>query len=344
MARHGRLEAVLKMSTDTKEIMEDGGNGAGSDKGSEKKPNWLQRAVRGFREFAYAGKPPELATQPAGRMPKIGLALGGGFARGIAHLGVLHALEKENIPITCIAGTSAGALAGMAYASGLPFEEIVREAAAIRFGNFGQWRFSRMGLASNQRLESYPEVHLGVKNFEDLKIPLAMAATDLISGEAVYFSKGPLGPALRASCAYPGLFRPVEYQGRLLVDGFLAAGMPLEGARSLGAEVVIAVFLEAESVGPPQHVVDVIGRSFSIARLHADVGWRPQADVVIVPSVREFAWDDFARTSEMVASGEAAGVEALPRIREVLRAFAEKKTKERRGHDRRKAANTPPQN
>src|SRR6202451_3842865 len=96
---------------------------------------WLQTALTRVREFAYAERP---AASRIPARPKIGLALGGGFARGIAHLGVLHALEKQKIPITCIAGTSAGALAGMAYASGLPFEEIVREASAIRFGNFGQ--------------------------------------------------------------------------------------------------------------------------------------------------------------------------------------------------------------
>lgn len=308
--------------SDAAELMKDSDSGKGS---GDKPQNWLGRAMQGLRKFAYAGTPQRLPAPPVlGPMPKIGLALGGGFARGIAHLGVLHSLEEQNIPISCIAGTSAGALAGMAYASGLPFAEIVREASAIRFGNFGQWRFSRMGLASNQRLESYPAVHLGVKNFEDLKIPMAVAATDLISGEAVYFTKGPLGPALRASCAYPGLFRPVEYQDKLLVDGFLAAGMPIEGARMLGAEVVIAVFLEAESLEKPQHVVDVIGRSFSIVRLQADVGWRPKAEVVIVPHVREFAWDDFARTSEMVAAGEAAAKEALPRINEVLQAYRTK--------------------
>ena len=104
-----------------------------------------------------------LRTQNARRQreiparPKVGLALGGGFARGIAHLGVLHALEQNGIPIDCIAGTSAGALAAIAFASGLPFEEVAKRAAALRFGIFGQWRFSWMGLASNQRLEFYPK-------------------------------------------------------------------------------------------------------------------------------------------------------------------------------------------
>ena len=130
---------------------------------------WLRSAVERVREFAYAERAPR-RRGPA-REPKVGVALGGGFARGIAHLGVLHALEQNKIPIDYIVGTSAGALAGVAFASGLPFDEVVRRAAAIKFGNFGQWRFSWMGLASNERLESYPERFLGVKTFEELRLP-----------------------------------------------------------------------------------------------------------------------------------------------------------------------------
>ena len=284
---------------------------------TDKTKGWLQGILDRVREFGYAERPP-LPPEAAPRL-KVGLALGGGFARGIAHLGVLRALQQNNIPIDCVAGTSAGALAGVAFGSGQPFDSIVREAAAIRFGNFGQWRFSHMGLASNRRLESYPKDHFGVSDFKDLKIPLAIAATDLLSGQAVYFTTGPLGPPLRASCAYPGLFQPVEYAGRLLVDGFVAAAVPVEGVRQLGAELVIAVFLEAESTARPKSVVDVIGRSFSIFRLQADVGWRTKVDVVITPNVHEFAWDDFARTGELVAAGEQAALEAIPRIAALLR-------------------------
>jgi len=278
---------------------------------------WLRSAVDRVREFAYAERKPSPALGPA-REPKVGLALGGGFARGIAHLGVLHALEQNKIPIDFIVGTSAGALAGVAYASGLPFDEVVRRAAAIKFGNFGQWRFSWMGLASNERLESYPERFLGVKTFEELRLPLCIAATDLMTGEAVYYSHGPIGPPLRGSCAYPALFQPVEYEGRLLVDGFVAAAMPVEGARKMGANLVISVVLEAESVQKPKTVIDVIGRSFSIVRLQADLAWEAKSDVVISPRVREFAWDDFLKTPKLVEAGEAAAIEALPRIREVL--------------------------
>ena len=283
---------------------------------TDKSKGWLQSILDRVREFGNAGQPP-VATQELPR-PKVGLALGGGFARGISHLGVLRCLRENGIPIDCIAGTSAGALAGVAFGSGKPFDYIVKEAAAIRFGNFGQWRFSHMGLASNRRLEAYPREHFGVSDFKDLAIPVAIAATDLISGTAVYYTSGPIGPPLRASCAYPGLFQPVEYDGRLLVDGFVAAAVPVDGVRLLGAQVVIAVFLEAERMDRPHSIVDVIGRSFSIVRLQADVGWRAKSDVVITPAVHEFAWDDFARTGDLVAAGEQAALQALPRIRSIL--------------------------
>ena len=282
---------------------------------------WLRSALERVREFAYAER---VQVHELSRKPRVGVALGGGFARGIAHLGVLHALEQHGIPIDCIVGTSAGALAGVAFASGLPFEEVVRRAAAIKFGNFGQWRFSWMGLASNERLESYPERFLGVKTFEELTYPLTMAATDLMTGEAVYYSHGPLGPPLRASCAYPALFQPVEYEGRLLVDGFVAAAVPVEGARRLGSDVVISVVLEAESAQRPRTVIDVIGRSFSIVRLQADLAWEAKSEVVISPKVREFAWDDFVKTPDLVAAGEEAALAALPRIQEALRHASER--------------------
>jgi len=164
-----------------------------------------------------------------------------------------------------------------------------------------------------------------VSTFEDLKIPLAIAATDLASGQAVYFSHGPLGPALRASCAYPGMFVPVEIEGRMLVDGFLAAPVPVDAARSIGADIVIAVFLEAANNRTPSSIVDVIGLSFAILQRHADLEWRAAADIIIEPVVKDFLWDDFEKTSELMAAGEAAARAAMPKIRA---AIAEKSGKE----------------
>ena len=280
---------------------------------------WVQTALERVRDFAYAERPVE-AKVPV--RPKLGIALGGGFARGIAHVGVLHALEKNGFTIDYMSGTSAGALAGMAYASGLPFEEVVKRAAALRFGVFGQWRFSWLGLASNQKLEFYPKRHLNISTFEELRIPLTMAATDLITGEPVYYDRGPLGPPLRASCAYPGLFQPVQYQGRTLVDGFVGATVPVEAVAQMGADVIVAVFLDSEALIKPTNFTDVIGRSFTIIQRHADLAWRGRADVVIEPRVREFAWDDFAKTPQLVAAGEEAAMAALPRLRTALEAAA----------------------
>jgi NTE family protein len=276
---------------------------------------WVQTALERVREFAYAERP---ADAKVAVRPKLGLALGGGFARGIAHAGVLHALEKNGIPVDYISGTSAGALAGMAYASGLPFEEVVKRAASLRFGIFGQWRFSWLGLASNQRLEFYPKRYLNISTFEELRIPLTIAATDLITGEPVYFDHGPLGPPLRASCAYPGLFQPVEYEGRTLVDGFVGATVPVEAVARMGADVIIAVFLDSEAMVKPTNFTDVIGRSFAIIQRHADLALRGKADVVIEPRVRDFAWDDFAKTPELIAAGEEATLAAMPRVRAAL--------------------------
>jgi len=280
----------------------------------KKGKTWLKSAVERVREFAYTEPP---AGEPPTR-PRVGVALGGGFARGIAHLGVLSVLEKEHIPVDYLSGTSAGAMLAIAYASGHPIREIVAQARATRFKDFGNWKLSWMGLASNQKLEHYPRKYLGVSTFEELKIPLAIAATDLGKGEPVYFTSGPLGPALRASCAYPGMFVPVEIEGRVLVDGFLAAPVPVDALRSMGADVVIAVFLEAANNRKPTSIVDVIGLSFAILQRHADLEWRRAADIIVEPVVKDFLWDDFEKTSELIAAGETAARAALAKIHAAL--------------------------
>ncbi len=206
----------------------------------------------------------------------------------------------------------------IAYASGHPIHEIVEQARATRFKDFGNWKLSWLGLASNQKLAHYPRKFLGVSTFEELRIPLAIAATDLSTGEPIYFTSGPLGPALRASCAYPGMFVPVEFEGRTLVDGFLAAPVPVDALRNMGADVVIAVFLEAANNRKPASIVDVIGLSFAILQRHADLEWRRTADIIVEPVVKDFLWDDFEKTSELIAAGEIAARAALPKIRAAL--------------------------
>jgi len=287
-----------------------------SEKDMRKRPmRWLRKALGKVRSFAFGRHP-----RPTDRPPRVGLALGGGFARGIAHIGVLKALEEGGIRVDAIAGTSVGALIATAFASGAPLAEMEKHAAETQFKDFGRWTLSWMGLASNERLESYLHRFCVARDFEELKTPLAIAATDLSTGEPVHFTKGEIAPALRASCAYPGLFLPVEHQGRILVDGFLAAPVPVSAVQLLGAEFVIAVFLDSSPPDEkPASMLDVIGRSFAIMQRHANKSWQRKADVVIQPDVAHFAWDDFARTPDLIAAGYAAATAALPKIRAALK-------------------------
>src|SRR6185436_2552398 len=175
--------------------------------------------------------------------PKIGLALSGGAARGLAHVGVLRALAENNIPIDCIAGTSSGSIVAGAYAAGLPIEEIAEFGRKLRWRHIGRVTVSRLGIQSNERLEHYLRARLPITKFEDLPIPFAAVATDLKTNTAVVMKgRGDMPFAIRASCTIPGWYVPViDDQGRQLVDGGLVAVVPSAITRSLGADVVIAV-------------------------------------------------------------------------------------------------------
>jgi len=280
--------------------------------------SWLATAVEKLRGFAFAPRRYRAAENPAPR-PKVGLALGGGFARGIAHIGVLRALQQHNIPVDCIAGTSVGALIATLYAAGTPLEVMERQAAQTNFSDFGKWTVSWLGFANNARLGDYLHRANPVQQFSEMKIPLSIVATDLGSGEPVYFTQGEVVAPLRGSCAYPGLFLPVEHNGRVLVDGFLASPVPVDAAKQLGADVVIAVYLDStDNDDKPENILGVVGRSFAIMQRHANKLWRTRADVVLEPEVGEFAWDDFSRTTELMRAGEAAALAALPAIRALL--------------------------
>ena len=247
--------------------------------------------------------------------PALGLALGGGFARGIAHIGVLKVLEEAQIPISFVAGTSVGALIGAAYCGGLSTAELEQIAFQVRSRHIAQWTLSKLGLASNQRMAVFLHRILKQKSFEDLKIPLAIAATDFNTGEGVLFRSGPLIDAVRASCAYPGMFLPVEINGRLLVDGMLAYPVPSIPLRMMGARRVLSIHLKGglNRTGP-RHVFDVIGQSFSIALEHNARVWRGASDLVVEPDVTGFEYDDFARAGEMIRAGEVAMRQALPQV------------------------------
>src|ERR1700686_916037 len=274
--------------------------------------DWLRNAKDKFRSFASGEE------QPRTERPRVGLALAGGFARGIAHIGVLRALINAGIPIDCVAGTSVGALIGACYCAGVTLDAMQRIATTTSFADFDRWTPSWLGLATNQRMETYLTRFTHVKTFEELKTPLAIAATDINAGVSVYYTRGLIAPALRGSCAYPGLFVPIQFEGRTLVDGFLTSPVPVEGALLLGADVVIAIFLDDGNLEDPRTVGDVISRSFNIIQRHGDIAWLQKADVIIEPDVKPFVWDDFTRTKDLVACGQAATEAALPEIRALL--------------------------
>lgn len=275
-------------------------------------PGWLSTAANKLRTFAYGGEDPGVTR------PRVGLALSGGFARGIAHIGVIRTLLSAGIPIDCISGTSVGALIGAVYASGTPLEEMERIGLTTTFADFGRWTPSWIGLATNQRLEKYLKRFTACATFEELKTPLSIATTDLNAGITVYYDSGPIAPPLRASCSYPGLFVPIQFEGRTLVDGFLTAPVPVEGCLLQSADVVIAVHLDPGNLEQPRTFTDVLSRSFNIIQRYADVAWRQQADVIIEPDVQPFVWDDFTKTPQMVAAGAAAALAAIPQIREAI--------------------------
>jgi len=263
-----------------------------------------------------------LNESPAAMSNRAGasLALGGGFARGFAHLGVLQVLEQNHIPISHIAGTSVGSILGAAYASGAPLARIIETCRTLRFRDIARWRVSRLGLASNQRLGNLIERVFESRRFEDLRIPLAVVATDLNSGEPVVFTQGNLVDAIRASCAFPGLFEPVEIGTRCLADGGLVAPVPTRAARDLGAATVIGVSVGMQDGhrGAPTNIFQVVSRAVSAAQKHQLEIWERHADLVLRPDVQSLAWDDFDRADEAIAAGAAAALRALPRIEKML--------------------------
>ncbi len=284
---------------------------------AEEKNASAQNVLRSAREWLRAFSNGLAEEDP--QRPRVGVALAGGFARGIAHIGVLRVLREAGIPVDMMAGTSVGALIGAAYCSGASLETMETVACDTKFGDFGRWSPSWLGLATNQRLEQFLAKFTSITQFEDLQTPLAIAATDINAGLPVYYyRKGPIGPPLRASCAYPGLFVPIQHEGRTLVDGFLTALVPYEGLLLMGAEVVIAVYLEPGMSGDPRTFTDILSRSFNIIQKHADLEWRQYVDVVVEPDVSPFVWDDFSKTREMVRAGEEAAMKALPAIRTAM--------------------------
>ena len=261
--------------------------------------------------------------------PTIGLALSGGAARGMAHVGVLRALVEQNVPIDYIAGTSAGSIVGGAYAAGMSVEEIAEFGRALRWRDVGRMTMSRLGVQSNERLEQYLRARLPLTRFEDLLMPFAAVATDLKTGNAVVMrDHGDVAFAIRASCAIPGWYVPVtDEHGRQLVDGGLVAVIPVTVTRELGADIVIAVDVNAAGatfLGPTSSVIGVVLQSMLVVQKTASRYQVASADHVVTPQVGHIRWDEMGRAEELMDAGYAAGIESIPEILTLLEATSMK--------------------
>jgi NTE family protein len=258
-----------------------------------------------------------------GGRPRLGLALSGGAARGMAHVGVLRVFEEEGLRVDCVAGTSAGALVGGALAAGMTSEEIAKIARGLRWRDLGRMTLSRLGIQSNALTEEYVRARFPVTRFEELSIPFAAVATDLHTGEAVVMRDvGDVAFAIRASCALPGWYVPVnDSDGRQLVDGGLVANLPTSVARTLGADVVVAVDVNYEGakfLGKPRSMVGVLLQSMVVVQQTAVMHERRLADVCISPAVGHLRWDEMKRTEEFIAAGAESARAAMPAIKELL--------------------------
>ena len=263
----------------------------------------------------------------SGNRPRVALVLGGGAARGFAHVGVIRALEQEKIPIDLIVGTSVGSLIGALYAHELNSFELEWTAFTLEKDDLLDYTFmsAGMGPIKGERLEAFVNKKIPVVNIESLKIPFAAVATDLNRGTRVVLDRGPLARAIRASCAIPGVFQPVEHQGRLLVDGGTVDNLPVAVAREKGADIVIAVDISQNVTNYNiTNLVDVTLQAVHIMFSENVSQRRRDADVLISPAVGSVAMMDFTQKKRVMQAGIEAGQQAAPAIRAAMEAWQAK--------------------
>lgn len=261
---------------------------------------------------------------------KVGLALGGGFARGIAHIGVLQALMAHQIPIHMVAGTSAGSLVGGMYCAGLDPWLVERAAEQLNWRSLVRLKLRRDGLLDAQGLERFVLGNLGDLTFDELRIPFTATATDLVTGEEVLLNSGRVAIAIRASCAFPGIFLPVRIGQQTLVDGGLVHPVPAAVARRMGADLVIAVELNKlrKPEKPPRNLLHIMLYSLALVQRPQIAMALSDADVVIQPDLAGYGVIELEKVSDMVRAGREAAEQAIPGIRQALERLSEARQEE----------------
>ena len=253
--------------------------------------------------------------------PRIGIALGGGAARGFAHVGVLQVLEEAGIKPAVVVGTSAGSLVAALYASGRNARQLQQVALAMDEAAFADWTlplFSR-GMLRGEALARYVNTQVGNRLIENMAVPLGIVATDLQSGQGVLFRRGDTGTAVRASSAVPALFLPVRINGREYVDGGLVSPVPVRYARQMGAEVVIAVDISSAPEGNPSgDPLQILLQTFAIMGRSINSWELREADLVVRPALAGMGSGDFTGRGRAIEAGRAAMQAQLPQLKAAL--------------------------
>lgn len=248
--------------------------------------------------------------------PSLGIALGGGAVKGAVHIGVLKALQEAELPVDFISGTSIGAMVGTLYAFGKEPEEIADLAKDMNWLDITSYTFSKFGILSNKAIRKIMIKEIGDVNLEDSPIPLAIIAADVSTGDRVVFKKGSAADAVMASTCIPGVFVPVQLDGRLLVDGGIVEQVPISSLRNMGADYILGIDLSgAQKLQKPKGIIDVILNSIEIAVRHQTMLHTEDADAVISLDVRQHGRPGEANVTRLVEEGYKAARENLERIR-----------------------------
>lgn len=261
-----------------------------------------------------AAQPPKPALKP-----KIGLALGGGAAKGFAHVGVIKVLEAAGLTPDLVTGTSAGSVVGSLYASGLSGMQLQSRAIQLDESNLTDWTLSSKGVIKGEKLQNWINAQVANKTMEQLPRPFGAVATELDSGRKVVFRLGNTGQAVRASASIPNVFLPVKIGNKSYVDGGLVSPVPVSAAREMGADFVIAVDISARPrKGAATGFLSMLDQSLNIMNGPALAQELKQADVVIHPQVQNIGSAQFDARHQAILEGERAAQAALPQIRQLL--------------------------
>ncbi len=273
--------------------------------------------------------PPAQAIKPTPPKPvkiKIGLALGGGAAKGFAHIGVIKMLEANGFQPEVVSGTSAGSVVGALYASGMDVFALQKNAVALDETSIRDVGLFGGGLVKGQKLQDYVNTMVGGRGIEKMKLPFAAVATTLQNGQRTVFTRGNTGQAVRASCSIPGVFEPVKIGDFHYIDGGVVSPVPVDAARQLGAEFVIAVDISSKAAGKtPDSLLGVVNQSIMIMGQKLGEQEMSRADVIIRPKVNDIGPVDFEQRSNAIVEGEKAALAAMPQIRAKLAEAREKK-------------------